>query len=188
MRASCCSTFSCCGAWALGCTGFSSCGFWALEHRFSSCGAGLSCSVAHGILPNRDWTHVCCIGRWILYHWATREALFWYFLRADIFHNFFTLDCLEVRFRCGLWDEGTTWGSTTLTWVLWWCLEPSSQLTVLLSSLLLSLFRNLRYVVTGQRKYSWSSSPNKIFMKLVCPRLCFHLFILDYTSSCIVVV
>ena len=22
----------------------------------------------------RDWTHVSCIGRWILYHWATREA------------------------------------------------------------------------------------------------------------------
>ena len=22
----------------------------------------------------RDWTHISCIGRWILYHWATREA------------------------------------------------------------------------------------------------------------------
>ena len=22
----------------------------------------------------RDWTHVSCIGRWILYHWAIREA------------------------------------------------------------------------------------------------------------------
>ena len=22
----------------------------------------------------KDWTHVSCIGRWILYHWATREA------------------------------------------------------------------------------------------------------------------
>ena len=22
----------------------------------------------------RDWTHVSCIGRWIFYHWATREA------------------------------------------------------------------------------------------------------------------
>ena len=23
----------------------------------------------------RDWTYVSCISRWILYHWATREAL-----------------------------------------------------------------------------------------------------------------
>ena len=23
----------------------------------------------------RDWNHVFCIGRWVLYHWATREAL-----------------------------------------------------------------------------------------------------------------
>ena len=29
-----------------------------------------------GDLPNpRVWTWVSCIGRWILYHWATREAL-----------------------------------------------------------------------------------------------------------------
>ena len=24
---------------------------------------------------SRDWTHVSCISSWILYHWATREAL-----------------------------------------------------------------------------------------------------------------
>ena len=29
----------------------------------------------------RDWTCVFCIGRWILYHWATREAPPIYFLR-----------------------------------------------------------------------------------------------------------
>ena len=23
----------------------------------------------------RDWTHVSCISRWLLYHWATKEAL-----------------------------------------------------------------------------------------------------------------
>ena len=29
-----------------------------------------------GDLPRpRDWTHISCIGRWILYHWATWEAL-----------------------------------------------------------------------------------------------------------------
>ena len=25
----------------------------------------------------RDWTHASCIGRWILYHWATRKAHKW---------------------------------------------------------------------------------------------------------------
>ena len=51
----------------------------------------LPCSSAHGIFPGkntreviisfsrgsfqpRDQTGVSCIGRWILYHWATREA------------------------------------------------------------------------------------------------------------------
>ena len=37
---------------------------------------GASCHfLLQGIFPTRDWTHVSCIGRWILYHWATREAL-----------------------------------------------------------------------------------------------------------------
>ena len=45
-RASHCSVFSCCRAWALGAwasvvaaRGFSSCGSWGLERRLSSCGA-----------------------------------------------------------------------------------------------------------------------------------------------------
>ena len=36
---------------------------------------GLSCSVACGIFPDRARTHVPCIGRQILNHCATREAL-----------------------------------------------------------------------------------------------------------------
>ena len=32
-------------------------------------------SFSRGSSQNRDWTHVFCIGRWILYHWAPREAL-----------------------------------------------------------------------------------------------------------------
>ena len=34
----------------------------------------LSCSLACRILQTRDRTLVLCIDRWILYHWATREA------------------------------------------------------------------------------------------------------------------
>ena len=62
-----CGDFSCCGAQALRCVGF------------SNCAAGAHCSAARSALicssiPVRDWTHVSCIGRWVLYHWASREA------------------------------------------------------------------------------------------------------------------
>ena len=30
----------------------------------------------------RDQTHVSCIGRWILYHWATRKVLLYNFLKS----------------------------------------------------------------------------------------------------------
>ena len=31
-------------------------------------------SFSRGSSPSRDWTQVSCIGRQVLYHWATREA------------------------------------------------------------------------------------------------------------------
>ena len=31
-------------------------------------------SFSRGSFQPRDWTHVSCIGRWILYYWASREA------------------------------------------------------------------------------------------------------------------
>ena len=34
-------------------------------------------SSSRGSSQPKDWTHVSCIGRWILYHWATREVI-WY--------------------------------------------------------------------------------------------------------------
>jgi len=46
--------------------------YCALEHRLE-----LWCLVASqpvGSSCIRDQTHVSCIGRWTLYHWATREA------------------------------------------------------------------------------------------------------------------
>ena len=38
----------------------------------------------------RDRTRVSCIGRWILHHWATREALHW-----DFSKNWTRLHCLK---------------------------------------------------------------------------------------------
>ena len=67
-----------CGAQALGHEGFSSSGPRALEHRLSSCGTGTRSSAPRHLgsswNKNKDWTHVSCISRRILYHWATREA------------------------------------------------------------------------------------------------------------------
>ena len=63
--------------WSTGCrcAGFiSSCGSWALERRLSSCGARAPWHV--GSSRTRAQTRVPCIGRRILTHWATREALF----------------------------------------------------------------------------------------------------------------
>ena len=80
--ASHCGGFSCCQArlqraWssAVVARGLSSCSSQALEHRLNSCGvwAPVLCSVWESSLI-RDWTRVSCIGRQILYHWATRKA------------------------------------------------------------------------------------------------------------------
>ena len=49
------------------------------EHRLSSRGAGLVVPRHVGSPWIRDRTHVSCIGRWILYRGATREALYIYF-------------------------------------------------------------------------------------------------------------
>ena len=65
------------------CGGFFFGGVWALGagtsavvvHRFT-------CSVVCGIFLDWDRTCASCIGRWILYHWATREALIYILLVA----------------------------------------------------------------------------------------------------------
>ena len=48
-------------------SGLQSTGSAAMAH-------GLRCASARGIFPDQRSNHVSCIGRWILYHWATREA------------------------------------------------------------------------------------------------------------------
>ena len=59
--------------------GFSSCGTWAsvvVARRLSSCSARALVSPRHvGSSQTRAWTRVPCIGRWILNHCTTREAL-----------------------------------------------------------------------------------------------------------------
>ena len=62
---------------------FCSCGVQAYRCGDFSCRAQASVAMAHGVVASRpvgsswtrDQTCVSGFGRWILYHWATREAL-----------------------------------------------------------------------------------------------------------------
>ena len=83
-----CHGFSLCRAWALGPAGFSSCGFRALEHRGLWLWHRSLVALWHvGSSRIRDQTRVFCIGTLILYHGATREALFSVFSILKYFHS-----------------------------------------------------------------------------------------------------
>jgi len=69
-------------------SGLSSCSSWAREHRLNS---------YLGSSWIRDWTRVSCIGRQILYHWATREVLWAGFCANESFH-FSGLNAQECNF------------------------------------------------------------------------------------------
>ena len=84
VRDSYCCDFSCRRAQAVGRSGFRSCGTRAQWLRLPGSRAqaqwlrstrGLSYSAACGIFPDQGQTCVSCIGRGILHHRATREAL-----------------------------------------------------------------------------------------------------------------
>ena len=82
-RASHCCGFSCCRAQAVGHVAFNSCSMWAHDMRLSVSTApaqelrhtGLVAVWCVGSSQTWDRTHVSCIGRQILYHWASRKAL-----------------------------------------------------------------------------------------------------------------
>ena len=74
-RASHWGAFSCCRAWVLGAHGLQQ--LWLPRSRAQA--QELWCpglfSLWHvGSSRIWDWTHISCLGRWILYHWANREA------------------------------------------------------------------------------------------------------------------
>ena len=65
-------------------TGFSSCGTRTLEHRLSSCVTGLVAPQHVGSSRTRARTRVPCIGRRILNHCATRDALLSFFMMRTL--------------------------------------------------------------------------------------------------------
>ena len=78
-----------------------SCGACASHYSgFLCCGAQASvvglCFAACGIFP--DWT-LCCIGRQILYHWATREALCLFLLLPFDLILFYTLSFFFIAWN-----------------------------------------------------------------------------------------
>ena len=46
-----------------------------------------------------DWTHISCIGRWILYHWATREAHLLSYLSENDYLRFYYNNILDIIFH-----------------------------------------------------------------------------------------
>ena len=70
---------SSCSAWASHYHGFSWCRARALDTGSIVGCTGLVAPRHVVSFWTKDQTHVSCIGRWILYHWATREAYRWAF-------------------------------------------------------------------------------------------------------------
>ena len=54
-------------------------------------------SFSSGTFWPRDRTHVSCIGRWVIYHWATWEAPYWFLNDPFIFahQSDWDLRCLK---------------------------------------------------------------------------------------------
>ena len=69
----CCGGFSCCRAWALGHAGFRSSGTQAQWLQFTDCRVWVQ-KLWHRSLVALCHVESTRVGRWILYHWATREA------------------------------------------------------------------------------------------------------------------
>ena len=47
---------------------------WPWGFPGKNTGVGDAISSSRGFSWPRDWTQVYCLGRWVLYHWATRET------------------------------------------------------------------------------------------------------------------
>ena len=84
---------SSCGVWASHSCGFSCCRVWALRRMGSVVAVpglyntGLVALWNVGSSQKRERTCVSCIGRRILYHWPTREALLVFLISDNISKN-----------------------------------------------------------------------------------------------------
>ena len=97
-------------------------------------------SYSRGSSWPSDWTWfswVSCIGRWILYHWATKEALhsfFKYIFRIEVWliYNVILISAVQELKEMQVWslgwedplEEGTATHSSILAWKIPWTEEP----------------------------------------------------------------
>ena len=98
-----CRLFSSCGeGWGLLCSArFSS---HALKYWLNSCGTQAELLHWHVASSQmRDRTCVLCIGRQILYHWATKKALIFFFLYCGKIHEMWHLPPLPFNFLIYFW-------------------------------------------------------------------------------------
>ena len=95
-----------CSVWASHCSDFS-CGARALEHRLSSCGAWALVTPCHvESFQTRNWTHVLCIGRQILYCQAIREVML-----ANLFQESSGTWLVMLAYQSVLWGLDSSFSS-----------------------------------------------------------------------------
>ena len=70
------------------------CNPWTVAHQAPQARilAWVAISSSRGSSPPRDQIHISCIGRWVLYHWATWEALHWSSQVSYLLHFVFCCD------------------------------------------------------------------------------------------------
>ena len=67
----------------------------------------LAISFSRGSSQPRDWTHISCIDRWILYHSATRKTLHWTLNMVKMIHfNFYIFyhNVITMSLKSFLWS------------------------------------------------------------------------------------
>ena len=112
----------------------------------------------------RDRAHVSCIGRWILYHWAAREAL------LPIFNCLFLGNFTHLSYLPGCWRQLNLWLLVlTREWEKqeWRWHSPCSQELSLIGEWVVSLLKSQGKVFwchSGQEssRIPWGRLPSEV--------------------------
>ena len=124
-------------------------------------------SISRGSFWPRDQTYISCIGRQILYHWATREAPITHLPMYDLLRKKFSstlLDSLAGLRNKFTWDRLTGENQTQFN-KMCMCETPSKteKLTTVVEMLTLSAIFNLKENAAGSgsgprrggRQFTW---------------------------------
>ena len=127
---------NCCSAWA-----YLPCGMWDLSS------------------PTGDQTCVHCIGRWILYHWTTREVPKLFLLDSVLAGCMFLEICPFPLEYPNFWHiivhSVLLWFFVSLWYQLWFFSLISDFIWVLSLFFLVSIAKGLFYFFSFQKSTSW---------------------------------